>query len=86
MTQFTAPTGRLVWGDPTKLRQKTDQTTGAPRVKHDGTPLMTCDFGVAYSKADPATAPFMALLRAADKAAFPQVHDAAGNPIRRLIL
>lgn len=80
MTQFTAPTGRLVWGDPTKLRQKTDQLTNAPRTKHDGTPLMTCDFGVAYSKADPATAPFMALLRAADKAAFPQFHDAAGNP------
>lgn len=82
MTQFTAPTGRLVWGDPTKLRQKTDQKTGAPRTKKDGSPLMSCDFGVAYSKADPATAPFLALLRAADKAAWPAFHGPDGMPLR----
>lgn len=73
--QFTAPVGRVVWGDPTKLRQKTDQTTGAPRVKQDGSPLMACEFGVAYPKADPATATFIALLQSADRAAYPNVCD-----------
>lgn len=75
MTQFTSPTGRIVWGDPTKLRQKTDQTTNALRTKADGSPLMACEFGVAYSKADPATATFIALLKAADRAAYPNVCD-----------
>jgi len=83
MTQFTAPTGRLVWGDPTKLRQKTDyDNPGTPVVKKDGSPLMMCEFGVAYSKTDPATAQFLALLRAADKAAWPQFHGPDGMPLR----
>lgn len=82
MTQFTAPTGRLVHGDPTKIRQKTDYDSGDPIYRADGKPQMEVKFGVAYSKTDPTTEPFLALLRAADKAAWPQFHGPDGKPLR----
>lgn len=78
---FTSPTGRLVWGNSFKVEQKTDQVTRAPRVNAAGQPLMACELGVAFPKSDPATAAFLALLRGADKAAYPQFHGPDGNPL-----
>lgn len=44
----TLPTGRLVYGHPSKLVQKTD-TKRQPVIK-DGKPVMVRQFGVAYTK------------------------------------
>ena len=46
----TLPIGRLVYGHPSKLIQKTD-TKRQPVTKADGTPVMVRQFGVAYDKA-----------------------------------
>ena len=46
----TLPVGRLVYGHPSKLIQKTD-TKRQPVTKADGTPVMVRQFGVAYDKA-----------------------------------
>lgn len=50
-TEITSSVGRLVWGDPTKPRAKTDQQNN-PVLKQDGTPVMQTSFGVAYPKAE----------------------------------
>lgn len=44
----TLPTGRLVYGHPSKLIQKTD--TKRQPVMRDGHPVMVRQFGVAYAK------------------------------------
>lgn len=49
MSRF-AFTGRLVQGNPTEMRQKKDQKTGAPRLKQDGTPLNQAFVAVAIPK------------------------------------
>lgn len=48
MPTQTLPTGRLVYGHPSKLIQKTD-TKRQPVIK-DGKPVMVRQFGVAYPK------------------------------------
>jgi hypothetical protein len=45
----TLPVGRLVYGHPSKLIQKTD-TKRQPVKKADGSPVMIRSFGVAYAK------------------------------------
>lgn len=81
MTEFTTPTGRLVWGKPYELRTKTDRNN-QPKIGKDGQPMQSCDIGVAFPKSDPATAGFIQTLRAADRAAWPQFHGSDGMPVR----
>lgn len=49
MPTQTLPVGRLVYGHPSKLIQKTD-TKRQPVKKPDGSPVMIRSFGVAYPK------------------------------------
>lgn len=50
-TQFTGPVGRIVWGNPARAQDKTDQRTNQKILK-DGQPIKVWSFGVAYPKAD----------------------------------
>lgn len=56
MIELATPVGRIVWGHPTKSRDKTrkNPTTGANEkvLKADGTVAQQWSFGVAFNKAD----------------------------------
>lgn len=81
-TQFTAPTGRLIWGNPFKAVVLTEDDNKTPqRNKQTGEVLTEYSFGVAYAKNDPAWPPFYAMLKTEDKAAWPQYHDVNGNKL-----
>lgn len=79
MTQFTTPTGRLVWGDPFKAEPVIDDQTKRQKIGADGQPMIEYAFGVAFAKTDPAWPPFRAMLKAADRAAWPQYHGPDGE-------
>lgn len=49
--EITTPVGRIVWGHPSKAKNKTDQRTRAP-ILRDGQPVQQWTFGVAFSKAE----------------------------------
>jgi hypothetical protein len=54
-TDCTSPVGRIVWGSPTKMRQKTHRTgpqKGQPQLDSKGAVIQEISFGVAYQKAD----------------------------------
>lgn len=48
-TQFNSSVGRIVWGNPAKLEQRTD-VNNKPIFKDDGTPSMGVAFGLAIPK------------------------------------
>ncbi len=50
-TEITTPVGRIVWGHPTKSRQKIDQDTNQPLFK-DGVAVMEWSFGLAIPRAE----------------------------------
>lgn len=78
--EISAPTGRLVWGDPHKMSPVMDDTTKQQkRHPQTGEPLVECSFGVAYDKNDPEWHSYYWVLKGADKAEWPQFHDAQGN-------
>lgn len=79
MTQFASPPGRLVWGDPFALEVVKDDATGQPKKNKDGSDMTECSIGVAFAKNDPQWPAFYQLLKTADRTAWPQFHDAAGN-------
>jgi hypothetical protein len=79
MTNFTTPTGRLVFGNPFTAQVKKDDDQKPVLDKVTGQPVMEFTVGVAFAKSDPATTAFLAELRVADRAAWPQYFDAAGN-------
>lgn len=64
----TLPVGRLVYGHPSKLIQKTD-TKRQPVIGKDGQPVMVRQFGVAYPK-DVFNAQVWPIMYAAASAAF----------------
>lgn len=78
MTQFTTCTGRLVFGSPFKAEPVTDDD-GKQKVDAAGQPIFEYVVGVAFPKGDPAVDKMLADLRAIDRAAWPQFHDANGN-------
>jgi hypothetical protein len=81
-TQFTAPTGRMLWGSPFTPSTLTEDDNKTPkRDKVTGEVLVEYSFGVAYAKNDPAWPAFYALLKAEDKAAWPQYHGPDGNKL-----
>lgn len=49
--EISTPVGRLVWGDPTKPKTKTDPKTRAPILDANGQPRQQWTFGVAFDKA-----------------------------------
>lgn len=51
-TNFTI-TGRAVEGDPYKMTQRVDDKTKVPKVKADGTPMMSSYLAIAIPKTDP---------------------------------
>jgi len=79
MTAFITPTGRLVFGDPFKPEPIIDDTTKKQKLGPDGLGLVEYIIGVAFPKADPTTAAFLAEFRAADRAAWPQFFGPDGN-------
>lgn len=79
MTQFTTPTGRLVFGDSFKAAPVMDDTTKLQRVGKDGQPVWEFIVGVAFPKNDPGTLAMLATFNAADKAAWPQFFGADGK-------
>ena len=79
MTEFTTPTGRLVWGDVFKAQPVIDDLTKKQRMRADGSPMIEYSFGVAFAKSDPAWPAFRASLKAADRAAWPQYHGPDGE-------
>lgn len=80
-TPFTSPTGRIVWGSPFTPTPVMDDKVKPPvqKTNADGSPMVEYSFGVAFRKDDPEFAAFWATLKAADRAAWPQFHDAAGQ-------
>lgn len=48
-TKISTPVGRIVWGNPSEQRARTDQN-GKPIIKADGTPAKQYIFGFAISK------------------------------------
>lgn len=81
MTQFTAPTGRLVWGDPFTAQKVMDDKTNPPTPKRDaaGNEIYEFAIGVAYAKNDPLWPAFRKQLKDADRIAWPQYHGADGE-------
>lgn len=77
--KFTAPTGRMVWGDAFKPEPVMDDLTKQPKRDAAGEVMMETAFGVAYAKNDPAWPAFREQLKAADRAAWPQFHGPDGN-------
>ena len=54
-TDCTTPVGRIVWGSPTKLRQKTHRTgpqKGQVQLDTKGQPINEISFGVAFPKGE----------------------------------
>jgi len=49
--EITTPVGRIVWGHPTKARDKINKDTKQKVLKADGTPAQQWSFGVAFDKA-----------------------------------
>lgn len=49
--EITTPVGRIVWGHPTKAKQKIDQDTNQPVFK-DGQPVLEWSFGLAIPRAE----------------------------------
>jgi hypothetical protein len=50
-TEVKTGVGRIVWGNPLKARQKTDDNN-KPVMKDDGTPVIQHGMGVAFPKAE----------------------------------
>lgn len=78
-TEFTAPTGRLVWGDPFKAETVMDDLTKLPKRDAAGNVVIEYTFGVAYTKGDAAFSVLYATFKGADRAEWPQFHGADGN-------
>lgn len=58
---FTTPVGRAVGGDPYKMTQGKDSKTGLPKLKTDGSPMMSSYLALAIPKGDPAWPAFKAM-------------------------
>lgn len=80
MTIFTTPTGRLVWGDPFTAQVIVDDLTKQPRIDPaTGKPMIEYAIGVAFAKTDPEWPTFREMLKAQDRAAWPQFHGPDGE-------
>lgn len=49
--EITTPPGRIIWGHPTKARDKINKDTKQKVLKADGSPAQQWSFGVAFDKA-----------------------------------
>lgn len=78
-TPFTTPVGRLVWGNPFTPQAVTDDDNKPKIDPATGQPITEYAIGVAFAKNDPAWHAFYALMKQADKDAWPQFHDANGS-------
>lgn len=76
---FTAPIGRLVWGDPFTAQTLTDDVTKLPKRDAAGNIMIEYTIGVAYSKTDPLWPAFREMLKVEDRRAWPQFHGPNGE-------
>ena len=82
-TEFTTPTGRLVWGDVFTPQKLTEDDNKTPKLdKTTGQQMVEYSVGVAFRKNDPEWPAFYALLKQADREAWPQYHDPVTNQVR----
>jgi hypothetical protein len=68
---FTTPKGRMVGGDAYKMTQNTDSKTGQPKLRQDGSPMMSSYIALAIPKNDPAWSAFKAMCDAEALKAWP---------------
>lgn len=79
MSNFTTPTGRLVFGSPFTPQAKKDDDGKPVLDRVTGEVVMEYTVGVAFDKKDPATAAFIEELRVEDRAAWPAYFGPDGN-------
>lgn len=71
---FTTPTGRIVQGDPHRMEPRIDDKTKQPKLKADGSQMVSSYIALAIPKNDPEWPAFKAMCDEEAKQAWPLDH------------